>query len=104
MRYRIIAYGPRKECLTWADDANLAQTKQRLEEEGYNDIRVTPGEDHTKYVGSIDYDLFVIDPENQDTTPEQLRDCLYSALTVISQRLTAMEKHLGIVGYKKEGV
>ena len=38
MRYRIVAYGPGKECLTWADDANLVQIKQRLRGAGYNEI------------------------------------------------------------------
>lgn len=40
MRYRIWAYGPGKECLTWADTINLAWTKQRLKEEGYEEIVV----------------------------------------------------------------
>lgn len=40
MRYRVIAYGPGKECLTWADDINLVWTKRRLKEEGYNEITV----------------------------------------------------------------
>lgn len=40
MRYRILAYGPGKECLTWSDDINLAWTKQRLKEEGYDEIIV----------------------------------------------------------------
>lgn len=35
---------------------------------------------------SIDYDLFVIDPKNKDTTPEQLRDCIFDALTELDRR------------------
>lgn len=41
---------------------------------------------------NIDYDLFVIDPENEDTTPEQLRACLHDALTVLEKRVTNLEK------------
>lgn len=44
-----------------------------------------------KNVGNIDYDLFVIDPENENTTPEQLRDCLHDALTVIDEKLRQLE-------------
>lgn len=43
MRYRIIAYGPGKECLTWADSINLDWTKQRLREEGYDKFIVEEG-------------------------------------------------------------
>lgn len=39
MRYKIVAYGPGKECLTWANDINLAWTKQRLKKEGYDEIK-----------------------------------------------------------------
>ena len=35
-RYRIVAYGPGKECLTWAGAINLEWTKERLSSEGYN--------------------------------------------------------------------
>lgn len=41
MRYRIVAYGPGKECLTWADDINLDIVKERLKREGYVDIKMT---------------------------------------------------------------
>lgn len=34
----------------------------------------------------LDYDLFVIDPNNKDTTPEQLRDCIYDALQILDER------------------
>nr|DAS98242.1 MAG TPA: YnzC [Caudoviricetes sp.] len=37
-------------------------------------------------VDNIDYDLFVIDPTNEDTTPQQLRDCIYDALTILDKR------------------
>lgn len=33
--------------------------------------------------GSLDYDLFVLNPKNKDTTPEQYRECLYDALNQI---------------------
>lgn len=33
--------------------------------------------------GSLDYDLFVLNPENKDTTPEQYRECLYDVLNQI---------------------
>ncbi len=35
-RYRIVAYGPGKECLTWAGAINLEWTKERLRSDGYN--------------------------------------------------------------------
>lgn len=41
---------------------------------------------------NIDFDLFVIDPANQDTTTEQLRACLHDALTVLDSRLSKLEK------------
>lgn len=41
--------------------------------------------------GSIDYDLYVINAENRDTTPEQLRDCIYDALRRMDERLDIIE-------------
>lgn len=41
MEYRIIAYGPGKECLTWADDTNLDIVKEYLRREGHVDIKIT---------------------------------------------------------------
>lgn len=41
--------------------------------------------------GSIDYDLYVINPQNTDTTLEQLRDCIYDALKRIDERLNIIE-------------
>lgn len=41
---------------------------------------------------SLDYDLFVLDPENGDTTVDQARDCLFDALTRIDERLTELER------------
>jgi hypothetical protein len=35
---------------------------------------------------NLDYDLFVIDPNNKDSTPEQLRDCIYDALKILDER------------------
>lgn len=42
--------------------------------------------------GSIDYDLYVIRPNNEDTTPEQLRDCLYDALEKLDERIKELEE------------
>lgn len=42
--------------------------------------------------GNIDYDLYVIHPNNEDTTPEQLRDCLYDALEKLEERIKELEK------------
>lgn len=41
--------------------------------------------------GGIDYDLYVINAGNRDTTPEQLRDCIYDALQRIDERLNIIE-------------
>ena len=41
--------------------------------------------------GSIDYDLYVINAQNTDTTPEQIRDCVYDALQRIDERLNIIE-------------
>lgn len=49
--------------------------------------------------GSIDYDLYVINAQNKDTTSEQLRDCIYDALTRINERLNIIESWIN-----KEGV
>lgn len=39
--YRIVAYGPGKECLTWvASKTNLEAWKQYLRLEGYTDFRI----------------------------------------------------------------
>lgn len=43
---------------------------------------------------SIDYDLFVINAQNKDTTPEQLRDCIYDALKRMDERLNIIESLL----------
>ena len=43
---------------------------------------------------SLDYDLFVIDPENGNTTSEQFRDCIYDALQRIDERLTKIESKI----------
>ncbi len=40
---------------------------------------------------SIDYDLFVIDAQNKETTPEQLRDCIYDAIERLDERLKRLE-------------
>lgn len=46
---------------------------------------------HAPLEGSLDYDLFVIDSENTDTTQEQLRDCMKDALEQIIIRLKKLE-------------
>lgn len=38
---------------------------------------------HVPLAGSLDYDLYVIDSRNTDTTQEQLRDCIKDALEQI---------------------
>lgn len=48
--------------------------------------------DHAPLEGSIDYDLFVIDSQNTDTTQEQLRDCIKDALEQIISRLKKLEE------------
>lgn len=58
---------------------------------------------------SIDYDLFVINPENKDTTFEQFRDCVYDALSELNKRVLGggalelwfvyYEDHDGITAY-----
>lgn len=40
----------------------------------------------------IDYDLFVIDSENKDTTESQLRDCLHHAIKELDERLKHLEE------------
>lgn len=44
-----------------------------------------------------DYDLFVIDQNNKNTTPEQLRDCIKDALENIDQRLQKQEKLMEVM-------
>lgn len=53
-----------------------------------------------KEYGSIDYDLFVINAENEDTTTEELRDCIYDALERIDERLNIIEAYLNKGGKK----
>lgn len=41
MRYKIVAYGPGKECMTWAEnEINLEAIKQSLALDGYDDFRI----------------------------------------------------------------
>ena len=42
--------------------------------------------------GSLDYDLFVIDSQNANTTQEQIRDCMKDALEQIISRLKKLEE------------
>ena len=44
-----------------------------------------------------EHDLFVIDPNNKDTTPEQLRDCIGDALENIDRRLQKQEKLMEVM-------
>lgn len=39
-RYKIVAYGPEKSCLTWADEDNLEDTKNTLRSDGYDEFVV----------------------------------------------------------------
>lgn len=48
--------------------------------------------DHAPLEGSLDYDLFVIDSRNTDTTQEQLRDCIKDALEQIIRHLKELEE------------
>lgn len=46
MSYKIVAYGPGKSGLTWAnDDTELRIKIDKLKEEGYTDIRLTQEEE-----------------------------------------------------------
>lgn len=47
---------------------------------------------HAPLEGSLDYDLFVIDSQNADTTQEQLRDSMKDALEQIISRLNKLEE------------
>ena len=47
---------------------------------------------HAPLEGSLDYDLFVINSQNTDTTQEQLRDCIRDAIEQIISRLKKLEK------------
>lgn len=40
---------------------------------------------------SLDYDLYVIDSNNKNTTMRQLRDCLKDALETLDVRLDRIE-------------
>ena len=44
-KYKILAYGPGKECLTWAGATNLEVTKEILKTEGYNVFEITKEEE-----------------------------------------------------------
>ena len=35
---------------------------------------------------NLDYDLFIIDPNNKDSTLEQIRDCIYDSLKILDER------------------
>lgn len=41
--------------------------------------------------GGLDYDMYVINPNNTDTTFGQLRDCIYDALQRIGERIDTIE-------------
>lgn len=42
--------------------------------------------------GGLDYDMYVINPNNSDTTFGQLRDCMHDALEIIDGRLRVVEE------------
>lgn len=41
--------------------------------------------------GGLDYDLYVINSQNKDTTLMQLRDCTHDALRRLDERLSELE-------------
>ena len=43
---------------------------------------------------SLDYDLFVINPNNLDTTDRQLRDCIYDAVEELATRIVKLNDRL----------
>ena len=45
MSYKIVACGPGKECLTWADEDNLENKKNTLRSDGYDEFMVEEEED-----------------------------------------------------------
>lgn len=67
----------------------------RLELEAHPEMLTewfTEIKDHAPLEGSLDYDLFVIDSQNTDTTQEQLRDCIKDAIEQIISRLKKLEE------------
>lgn len=42
--------------------------------------------------GNIDYDLFVIDPRNEDSAMYQIRDCIKDVLEVLEERVAELER------------
>lgn len=48
--------------------------------------------DYAPLEGSLDYDLYVINSQNTDTTQEQLRDSMKDALEQIISRLNKLEE------------
>lgn len=42
----------------------------------------------------IDYDLFILDPENPDTMDYQYKECLYDAIRTLNQRVENLESAL----------
>lgn len=49
MTYKIVAYGPEKECLTWADDKiELEIKKQSLTHDGYERFEITNEEENDR--------------------------------------------------------
>lgn len=41
MRYKIVASGFSRECLTWADDIDLELVKERLRRDGFVEFVIT---------------------------------------------------------------
>ena len=44
-KYKIIAYGPGKSCLTWANEDELEDIKDTLRSDGYYEFMVVEEED-----------------------------------------------------------
>ncbi len=51
---------------------------------------------------SLDYDLFVINPNNLDTTDRQLRDCIYDAIEELAERIVKLNGRLNKLERKHE--
>lgn len=43
---------------------------------------------------SLDYDLYVLDPENKDTKEHQIRDCIYDAIVRLAEKSEELERRI----------
>lgn len=44
-KYKIVAYGPEKSCLTWANEDNLEDIKNALRSDGYDEFTAKEEQD-----------------------------------------------------------